>query len=83
LGYFERLRGFDDEVSIEFAQNFQNTKEQEYMTTIRGLTITIHEASISRVSSLTLGIPWDKEERQEAINVKRAFSLQNEKLDED
>jgi hypothetical protein len=36
LGYFERLRGYDDEVAIEFAQNFHNIQEQEYVTIVRG-----------------------------------------------
>jgi hypothetical protein len=49
LGYFERLRGF--------------MQDHEYVTTIRGLTFRINEASIKNVSSLLLGIPSDKEER--------------------
>jgi hypothetical protein len=83
LGYFERLRGYDDEVAIEFSQNFHNIQEQEYVTTIRGLVMRINEASINRVSSLPLGLPWDKEERKESINAKKAFFLPNEKPDED
>jgi hypothetical protein len=31
----------------------------------------------------SLGIPWDKEERKEAINSRKAFFLQNEKPNED
>ena len=83
LGYFEIPRGFDEEVSMEFSQNFQNIKEKEYVTTIRGITIRINEASINKVSSLLLGIPLDKEERQEAINANKVFFLPNEKHDED
>jgi hypothetical protein len=29
LGYFERLRGFDDEIALEFALNFQDIKDRE------------------------------------------------------
>jgi hypothetical protein len=83
LGYFERLRRFDDEISMDFSHNFHIIRDQEYMTTIRGLTIRINEASINNVSNLPLGIPWDKEERQEAINAKKTFFLHNEKPDED
>jgi hypothetical protein len=53
------------------------------VTIIRGLTIKINEASINKFSNLPLGIPWDKEERQEVVNSKKAFFLHNEKPDED
>jgi hypothetical protein len=53
------------------------------VTIVRGLVIRINEASISMVSSLPLGLPWDKEERKEAINSKKAFFLPNEKHDEE
>jgi hypothetical protein len=45
------------------------------VTTVRELIIEINEASINIVSSLFVGLPWDKEERQEAINAKKAFFL--------
>jgi hypothetical protein len=83
LGYFERLRGFYDEMSMEFAQNFQNAQDQEYVTTIKGLTIRINEASINKDSSLPMGIAWDKEKMKESINAKKEFFLHNEKPDED
>jgi hypothetical protein len=53
------------------------------VTTIRGIKIRINEASINKVSSLPLGIPWDKEERKESINANKEFFLPNEKPDED
>jgi hypothetical protein len=53
------------------------------VATIRGLTIKIKEAFINKISSLPLGIPCHKEERQESINAKKAFFLHNEKPDED
>jgi hypothetical protein len=79
MGYFERLRGFDDEISLEFALNFQNIKDLEYITVVRGLEIKVDEASISRVSNLPMGLPWDKEERQEATNAKKLFFHKNER----
>jgi hypothetical protein len=54
LRYFERFRGYNDEIAIEFSQNFQNIQELEYVTTVRGLVMRINEASINRVSSH----PW-------------------------
>ena len=50
---------------------------------VRGLVMRINEASISKVSSLPLVLPWDKKERQEAINAKKALFLPNENMDEE
>jgi hypothetical protein len=37
----------------------------------------INEASINKVYDLPLSLPWDKKERQESINAKKAFFLPN------
>jgi len=50
---------------------------------LRGLIIKINESSINKVFSLSMGLPWDKEERQEAIIAKKTLFLPNEKPDED
>jgi hypothetical protein len=68
---------------MEFALNFQNIQEQEYVSIVRELMIRVNEASINKVSSLPMGLPWDKEERQEAINAKKTFFHPNEKPQED
>jgi hypothetical protein len=83
LGYFERIKGYDDEVAIEFDKNCQNIQEQEYVTKVRRLVIRINETSIRRVSSLPLALPRDKEEMKEAINSNKAFFLPNKKPHED
>jgi hypothetical protein len=49
---------------------------------VRGLEIMVDEASISRVSNLPMGFPWDKEERHEATNAKKLFFHKNEKPQE-
>jgi hypothetical protein len=61
LGYFERLKGYDDKVAMEFALIFQNIQEQEYVATVRGLIIRVIEASIDKISSFPMGLHWDKE----------------------
>jgi hypothetical protein len=76
LGYFERLKGYNDEVAIEFSHNFHNINEHEYVTIVRGITIRINEASIRKVSILPMGVPWEKYERQESINFKGHYSSQ-------
>jgi hypothetical protein len=48
---------------LDFALNFHNIQEQEYVIAVRGLEIRVNESFISTVSSLPMGLPWDKEER--------------------
>jgi hypothetical protein len=55
--------GFDNEIDLEFALNFQYIKEQEYVSTVRGLVIRVNEAFISKIYILPMGLPWDKEEK--------------------
>jgi hypothetical protein len=83
LGYFERLRGYDDEVAIEFSLKFPEYTREGVCGHSEGTVIRINEASINRITSFPMGLPWDKEERQEAITAKKAFFLPNEKPDED
>jgi len=78
LGYLDRLRGYDDEISLDFSLNFQNIRGQEYVIAVRGLEIFVDEVTIRRVSSLPMVLPWDKEERQEETNVKKIFFLNHE-----
>jgi hypothetical protein len=83
LDYFDRLGGYDDEIVLEFALNFQNIMGQEYVIAVRGLKILINEFSISRVSNFLMGLTWEKQERQEATNEKNIFFHRNERSQED
>jgi hypothetical protein len=75
LGYFERLRGFDDEVAMEFSQNFQSIRDQEFVTTIRGITIRVNEASISKVSSLPSAFLGTKKKGKKPLMPRRHSSF--------
>jgi hypothetical protein len=81
--YFDRLRGYDDEISMEFSLNFQNIRGKEYIIIVRGLEIHVDEATINRVSCLPMDFPWDKDERQEASDDKNLFFLSYEEPIED
>ena len=57
LEYFNRHQGFDDGISLEFAHNFQNLEEQEYMTIVKGLQIQSNEPVLMIVTRLPMGFP--------------------------
>jgi hypothetical protein len=84
VGYFERLRGYDDEVAMEFSLNFQNIQEQEYVVHNKGMIIRINEAIHQQ---RYLVFPWVslgiKRRDKKPSMPKRTFFLPNEKPHED
>jgi hypothetical protein len=82
LGYLNRLKGFDDNISLEFAQNFHNLEEQKYSTTIKVLWIKFNEPILVSVARLLFGFPWDKEERKLALYAKKYFLETYENMEE-
>jgi hypothetical protein len=82
LGYLNRLKGFDDNISLEFAQNFHNLEEQEYSTTVKGLWIKFNEPILVSIKILLFGFPWDKDERKLALYAKKYFFETYENMEE-
>jgi hypothetical protein len=82
LGHLNRLKGFDDNISLEFAQNFHNLEGQEYSTTVKGLWIKFNEPILVSVTRLLVGFPWDKEETKLALYAKKYFLETYEKMEE-
>jgi hypothetical protein len=82
LGCLNRLKGFDNNISLEFEQNFHNLEEQKYSTIVKGLWIKFNEPILVSVTRLIFGFPWDKEERKLALYAKKYFLEIYEKLEE-
>jgi len=57
MNFFEKFRGFDDEISHEFALFLVPHTRTHATVTIRGLSIEITPEFISRVTTLPLGLP--------------------------
>lgn len=83
LGFFEKIAGFNDEVSLEFWMNLQKPEGQGLIIVVNVLVIYVIEDSINKVTTPPKGIHWNNEKRQEAINSKSGFFLLNEQHDED
>jgi len=78
LGFFEKLRGFHEEIGMVFAMNLQNPDGKELVNAFKGIVIYINEDFNSKVKMLPKGLHWNKEERQESITAKRGFFFPNE-----
>lgn len=56
LGFFERLRGYDDEIALDCNLNLQHFQGNYMVIVVKGLIIYLHEDRISRVTTLPKGI---------------------------
>jgi len=63
MGFFEKLRGYDDEVARGFALSLIPLTRIHATVVVRGLSIDLTLELISRVTTLPLGVPWRKEEK--------------------
>ena len=84
MNFFEKFRGFDDEIAQEFALSLVPHTRTHATVTIRGLSIEIktHEF-ISRITTLPLGLPWSKDEKPIGHAAKKKFFQDNETPVED
>jgi len=60
MGFFERMRGYDDEVARDFALSFIPLTRTHATTVVEGLSVEITLEVISRITTLPLGLPWRK-----------------------
>lgn len=63
MPFFENLHGYDDEVIEDFILSLKPHSKTHATVSFRGLTIEITPEFISRITSLSLGLPQSKEEK--------------------
>jgi len=83
MNFFEKFRGFDDEIDHEFSLSLVHHTRTHATVTIRGLSIEITPEFINRVTTLSLGLPWSKDEKIIGQAAKRNFFQDNKTLVED
>lgn len=79
MGYFEKLRGYDDEVSQEFSLSLVPLTRVHASIVVRGLSIDLTRELINKVTTLPLGVQWRKDEKGDSQIAKRKFFLEGEK----
>jgi len=80
IGFFEFLKGYDDDISFEFSITLNSQIEDSSTTMMRGLAISLSPKLISRVETLPLGIEWGREEKIASATTKKNFFTTNEKF---
>lgn len=83
LGFFELLKGYDDDLTHEFALKLHSQGEENATTIFRGLEISLCPKTISGVTTLTLGIWWSKEDKVVTVATRKNFLILKEKHVED
>lgn len=63
MSFFERIHGYDDEVTEEFFMFLRPHSKTHSIVSLKGLTLELTTDFISRITSLLLGLPWSKEEK--------------------
>ena len=63
MGYFEKLRGYDNGVAREFALSLILLTKAHATVVVRGLSIELNPKLISRITTLPLGVPYRKEDK--------------------
>lgn len=76
MGFFELLRGYDDDVAREFAMSLIPLARASATTTVRGFSVTITLESIRRITTLPLGLQWRKEDKTNITLGKKGFLLE-------
>ncbi len=83
MGRFEKLRGYDDEVAIYFSLSLIPLTRTHATIVLRGLSIELTLEIIGRITTLTLGLPWRKEDKGNSQIAKKKLFLEGEEAMED
>lgn len=63
MGYFEKLRGYDNEVARDFSLSLIPLTRVHATIVVRGLAIELTPELISSITTLPLGVRWRKEDK--------------------
>ena len=65
MDFFIKLNGYSDDITLEFSMNMRKFIEEECMTPVKGVVITL----IEDVLSIVTGLPEGKKLGQRASNL--------------
>ena len=83
MGFFKKFTGYDDKVAQESAHSLTPHNTIHATVIVRGINIDLTPKLISRVTTLSLGIPWRKEDKVNSQMAKMKFFLEDEEPTED
>ena len=83
MGFFERVRGYDDEVAKDFSLSLIPLTRTHATVVVKGLSVEITPEVIGRITTLPLGFPWRKEDKGNSQIVKKKLFLEGEEAIEE
>lgn len=78
LGFFEKMRGYDDEVARDFSLSLIPLTRTHATPVVKSISVEITTEVISRITSLPFGLPWRKEYKGNNTLAKKKFFLEGE-----
>ena len=73
ISFFDRIQGYDEEVTEEFLMSLRPHSKTHAIVSFRGLTLELTPNFISRIIGLPLELPWSKEEKSLGHVAKKTF----------
>lgn len=83
VGFFELLKGYDDDLSLEFSMALNSQTKDNSTVVVRGLAMSLNPIIISKVRTLPIGIKWSREDKSTSITTQMNFFTANENPVED
>lgn len=83
LGFFKLLKGYDDDLAIEFSMALNSQTEDNSTTIVRGLVISFNLKIVSTITTLPLGLKWRREDKATSVVGKNNFLISKENPIED
>lgn len=74
MGFFERIRGYNDGVAREFTLSLIPLTRSSATVVVKGLSVTITPEVISIINTPPLGLQWRKEDKQHPCKEKFLFA---------
>ena len=83
IGFFEKVRGYDDDVAIDFSLSLIPLTRTHATIVVKGLARELTLEIIGKITTLPLGMPWRKEDKGNNKIAKKKFFLEGEEPMED
>ena len=74
MNFFEKFRGFAEEISQEFSHSLIPHTRTHATVTFIGISMEVTLEFISRITTLPFRLPWSKDEKPISHATKKTFS---------
>ena len=83
MGFFEKMRGYDDEVVRYFVLSLIPLTKTHATTVVKGILVEIPSKVIGRITELPRRLPWRKEDKGNNTLAKKKLFLEGEEVMEE